>query len=162
MRVFLALVALSLSVSVNAADLKADAILCESEGPLQLLGEKWAANQPGSVVMQRAKAHIEYYALQKKADQIIVRGALEERSISWGRAVRNSTDLRMAEANKNTANANTESVAYQDFVRTCTATSVSQPATVLERKPISGAVKVRTRVSGIEADVWTTSNYLTE
>lgn len=154
----------SVIVSPAAADtLRPDAILCEAEAPLSLLSEKHLANQPGSIVMKRVSATVQYYELSAKMNQGLLDLANRERDI-WRDTrtpSRGNTASRAEEARDKLRQDGEEARRYGEFASRCTATPPQeQPAAVIERRPISGVVRVKTQLRGAEYDLWTHESYI--
>jgi hypothetical protein len=151
------------SFAAAAETLKADAILCETESPIALLSQSELANQPGSTVMKRVAAMVQSYALQEKMNQILLDLANQERSIWQDSRTpnRGATSSRAAEARAEQQKAAEASTPYKEFASRCVATPPqAQPLTVLERRPISRGIRVRTTLRGAEHNLWTHESYV--
>lgn len=149
--------------SLSLADtLKGDAILCETESPLAILSQSNFSGLPGSVVMKRAIATVEIAALKVKAQNIMRDGAAREDAIrSNSRSLWRGSTPGAANAIAEQKEIEDSAKPYEDFTHRCVATPVDeQPAVILERRPISGTVKVKTALNGHEFEFWTVGAYL--
>ena len=138
MRRALILIALTAS-SAQAATLSADSLLCESVTDLEFVNRQdQLKGQPASVVLKRANGQLEFYKLRRDAARLVTLPKQESDQV-----------------------ARADEDAYKSLVASCAA-SAAGPATVLERKAISGFVKVRTPFQGKPAELWTYSAGLSE
>lgn len=165
-KLFIFLALFPLSLHAETVNLKKNSIVCESESSIKLLKEDYLANLPGDVVLKRVKANQDGYILLAKSDKIFKDSAIKEESI-WAKsraphsgpatavAVAKGTD-----AAKNEESHTEESKKFSEFLAQCTATGESQPADIIEEKPISKIVKIKTLISGKQYDLWTSNYYL--
>ncbi len=131
------LLILLLAFNAQAATV-ADSLVCESVSDLEFVNrQNELKGQPGSVVMTRAKASVEFYRLHAETARMIY-----------------IPKTRSDQVEKS------EQDAYKSLVAGCAA--FSGPVTVLERKAISGLAKVRVTYEGRPAELWTFSAGLTE
>lgn len=157
----LPLLVLSPLVHAEAVSLKSDSIVCENEVNLKALSEDDFVNKPGSIVMQGAKAYQDFYALKAKASKIQKDEAEQEVSIlmqnhlpSSSMAIRAQSYGKEEEANRGI------SQQFTDFLKQCVAIKDSQPAEIIEDKPISKIAKIKTSISGKPYELWTIDYYL--
>lgn len=143
--------------------LKADAIVCETDNPITLLSQSNLANQPGSVVMKRVAATAEFYGLKGQMNSTLRDLATTEQGI-WKdsrQPDRGATSSRITESTAAKREAENSAKPYAEFMARCVATPPKeQTAMIVERRPISKAVRVRTSLNGREYELWTHDSYL--
>jgi hypothetical protein len=154
--------ALLLAPIVAAAEgLKPDAVVCETETALAMLAQPNLAGQPGSVVMKRVDATVKFEQLANQANGTLGDMAAQEEAIRNGYGARGSSQVQASQAAAGQQEAQTKGAQAQAFQRECMATGAQTVAvSVLERRPISGAVKVSMPINGNQAEVWTVASYL--
>ena len=153
---------LPISLHAETVNLKMDSIVCENESNLKLLNQENLANQPGDVVLKRVKASQDGYLLLAKSDKIYKDLALKEESI-WAdtRPSRGTVAAAKATASAKDEESHTEeSKKFTEFLAQCMVINESQPADVIEEKPISKTAKIKTLVSGKQYELWTINYYL--
>jgi hypothetical protein len=141
--------------------LRADAIICESEAPLQLLEWPNLKDQPGSIVIKRLKATIELEQLLAETNGILLNDATQEQAIRNAANINGDTSAQANRAAAAQQAARSKGAQAKSFLTHCTATG-SDPAhvTIIKRLPISRRVELTMVVNGTEAEVWTTGYYL--
>lgn len=157
----LAVAAVSVPAFAQAATLRPDAVVCESEAPLQLLDWPNLKNQPGSVVVKRLKATVQLEELMSQANGILRNEALQEQAIRNAANINGNTTPQANDAASQQQAAISKEAQAKLFLRHCMATG-SNPTqvTIVKRLPISGIVQIGMIIKGAETEVWTTSYYL--
>lgn len=132
------LLATLLAANAHAANLAADSLVCEQVAELEFAGrQEHLKGEPASVVLKRAAYSVEGYRLQASSARLISM----PRQFSAEQAA-------------------IDSQPYISLVSSCAAGSGS--VAVLERKPISGLVRVRMTFQGRPAELWTFAGSVTE
>ena len=154
---------LCVPLNAGAETLKSDAIVCETEQPLALLAEPNLANQPGSVVLKRVVATVEFYRQQRNFHGALSNLANTERDIWKDTRTpnRGATASRADEARIGEQKALNDAERYSEFLKRCAATGAQeQPAAIIEARPISRAVKLRTLLRDRDVELWTHEFYV--
>lgn len=160
---FIAALACGASFPVGAETLKADAIACETERPIALLSKSNLTNQSGSEVMKRVSATAQFYGLLGDVHQIRIDSANKERAIRQesGMTEKGAISARTLDARAAQQQSADAGSSYAEFISSCTATpDKEQRALVIERRPISQSVKIKTMLRGTEYELWTKDSYL--
>ncbi|MFC5525236.1 hypothetical protein ACFPPA_05715 [Rhodanobacter ginsengisoli] len=148
-------------IAVFAEGLKPDAVVCETESALAMLAQPNLAGEPGSVVMKRIDATIKFEQLAHQANGMLGNMAAQEEAIRNGYGASGSSQVQASQAAAAQQEAQTKGQQAQAFQRQCMATGAQAvTVSVLERRPISGAVKVSMLINGSQAEVWTVASYL--
>lgn len=134
-----ALVLAFFALNAQAANLAADSLLCESPKDLEYLARQNQAGKPASAILRGAQLYVDFMRKHEETRRMMY--------------------VPKSRADEETERAETE--AYKSLLAGCAA-SVSSEATILERKPISGILKIRTTYQGRPAELWTFSASVTE
>lgn len=148
-------------IAAHAESLKADAVVCETEPALAMLARPNLAGQPGSVVMQRIEATIKLEALIVQTNGTLGNMYAQDEAIRGAYGARGSSQVQASQAAGAQQQAQALGAQAQAFQRQCMATGAQAVAvSVLERRPISGAVRVSMLIKGNQAQVWTVAGYV--
>lgn len=144
-----------------AEDLKPDAVVCETESALAMLAQPNLAGQPGSVVMKRIDATIKLEQMLGQAHATLSDTYAQDEAIRGAYGASGSSQVQARQSAGAQQAAQTKGQQAQAFQRECMATGAQVViVAVLERRPISGAVKIRMPIHGNQAEVWTVAGYL--
>lgn len=153
--------AVSTPAFAQTATLRPDAVVCESEAPLQLLEWPNLKNQPGSIVVKRLNATVKLEEMMAQANGILRNEALQEQAIRNAANMNGNTAAQANNAATQQQAAMSKEAQAKSFLQHCMATGNNPTeVTVVKRLPISGVVQINMAINGADAEVWTTSYYL--
>lgn len=163
MRLLAACTLIGFGACVQAQTLVGDALLCETEDPLAIVADDKLAGKSGSEIVKHVQTMIKLQALAVQFNQTMATLAQTERGVYRDTRTpdRGATSSRILDARDEQRKAEDGSRKYVEFSKRCaTTSSQSQPATVIDRRPISGALKVRTEFRGHTSDLWTLDSFV--
>lgn len=132
----------------SAATLGAQSIICDNRDDLALLDRPNLAGQSTEVVMKRVEASLKLYDPPERLYEMqgdLHRGAANRERLAEDKR-RNAENL----------------AAFKSFAKNCMPTGQSQQADILERRGVSGLVRIKTLVNGSPSEVWARASSLTE
>lgn len=130
----------ALCFSAEAANLVADALVCESEAALQTINaDPSLAQRGGAETIKHLGLRIEFADLQQKSAQYLYR--------SYGERVQAMTKAK------------DEGIAAERLRAACAALGPAV-ADVLEVRPLSDLARVRVTINGKPAEVWTRGQFV--
>lgn len=162
MRAISAFVLICFGACVRAQALTGDALVCETEEPLALLAEEKITLDSGSAIMKRVEQLAQLSDLAAQFNQVLGGLAAKEQAIHQDSRSpnRGATSSRITTARAEERKSMDSGRRYTEFTRRCTSTTAPQQAEVIERRPISGTVRIRTQYRGKDQEFWTTDNFV--
>lgn len=148
-----------LATPAFSASIAADTLLCESPEPFAVIAaDKWTS-VGATAQLKTAALSVQFYELSAKGSGIIKGLALDEEAIradSRSRLAQGQTGARAAAAQNDEHEARSKKKTYENIIATCASSGQTlNQVEVLERKPISGIVKVRLNFKGLASELWT-------
>lgn len=144
--------------SSNAETMQPDALLCETPEPFQVIASEGWTSKGAEAQLKTARASIEFSRVSGQAASIQRRLATQEEAIRADSSLRLASGSTAARATASTADANAamaQGSIYEKIVATCASSGGSAlPVEVVERKPISGAARIRLTFRGAPAELW--------